>query len=282
MVGDREAATVVVDGVRLAYEEWGMGPPLLFVHGFGTSSHSWRAVMAALADSHRTVAVDLMGFGRSEKPLRQLYTMERQAALLRGFITQLDLADPVLVGHSYGGGVCLMLLRLNRDFNPRSLVLVDPVCYPQKLPLFLRLLRTPALGPLLLNALPVEKAVRMGLQRAYYRPLVIRNDTVAAYAAALRAPGGKQAAIATAAHFFPQDLQGMLRSYKQIKCPTLIIWGERDPLIPVLTAKRLLTDIAGARVKVLEGTGHVPQEEVPQRVSQAISEFLSMLPKNKF
>src|SRR5574340_351704 len=194
MVGGRETSTVVVDGVRLAYEEVGLGPPMVFVHGFGTSSHSWRRAAAPLAESFRTVCVDLMGFGRSDKPADQPYTMERQAALLRGFLSELSLPDPVLVGHSYGGGVCLMMLRLYRELNLKALVLVDTVCYPQKFPRFLTVLRTPVLRELVFRFLPLEKLVRKGLQEAYERPEFIRADTVAAYAAALRMPGGKEAA----------------------------------------------------------------------------------------
>ena len=188
----------------------------------------------------------------------------------------------MLVGHSYGGAVALMLLRLHPDFDLRSLVLVDAACYPHKLPLWLRALRTPMLPNLAFALMSPEKLARRGLALAYYKPLVIRNDAVSAYAAALHSPGGKHAAVETARHIFPQDVAGLLRSYKKIKCPTLILWGEHDTFVPVAFAKRLLTDIPGARIKVFAECGHMPQEELPDRVAQEMSQFLSMLPRNKY
>ena len=161
-------------------------------------------------------------------------------------------------------------------------MLVDAACYPHKFPLWLRALRTPLLPGLAFAFMPPEKLVRRGLALAYYKPLVIRKDTVAAYAAALHSPGAKHAAVETARHILPQDAAGLLRSYKKIKCPTLILWGEQDPFIPVAFAKRLLTDIPGARIKVFPECGHMPQEEYPDRVARELSEFLSMLPRHKF
>ncbi len=77
-------------------------------------------------------------------------------------------------------------------------------------------------------------------------------------------------------------MQNVLRSYKQIKCPTLLLWGEHDPIIPLSSAKKLLSEIPGAQIKVLPNCGHVPQEELPGPTAQAISEYLSMLPKYRF
>ena len=103
---------LTVDGVKLAYEEYGHGKPVLFLHGFGASSFSWRFVAQTLSKqlNRRCICLDLMGFGASEKPLDESYTLTRQANLVSGFISKMEIESLSLVGHSYGGGVCLTLV----------------------------------------------------------------------------------------------------------------------------------------------------------------------------
>jgi pimeloyl-ACP methyl ester carboxylesterase len=279
MVSGREGMSVVVNGVRLAYEDRGIGRPVVFVHGYAASSATWRQVAHSLSDSYRTVALDLMGFGRSEKPARQLYTIERQASLLRGFLAQLDLDDFVLVGHSYGGGVCLSLLRLDHGLHIRGLALMDTICYPQPLPTGVRLLRMPVVGGLALRLLPAEAVVRYTLRQGYHKPVVLNPELVKAYAEALRSPGGRQAMVETARRILPQDVDGLVRSYARISYPTFILWGERDRIIPVALGRRLSGQIPGAasQMVVLKDCGHVPQEEMPERTAELIGDFLLRL-----
>jgi pimeloyl-ACP methyl ester carboxylesterase len=115
---------VSVDGLQISYEEYGHGRPIVFLHGFGACSYSWRAVAKELASDNRCISVDLMGFGLSDKPRDEEYTLDRQASLLRKVIDQLSLERPVLVGNSYGGGVCLSLIHHSPDLGISGSVLV--------------------------------------------------------------------------------------------------------------------------------------------------------------
>src|SRR3970040_1651540 len=93
--------------VKLFYQEEGKGPPLLLIHGFGASTYTWRYVAPELAQTHRVIAVDLKGFGQSDKPFDERYSVFDQAELLKQLIIDNKLRDLALVGHSYGGGVVL-------------------------------------------------------------------------------------------------------------------------------------------------------------------------------
>ena len=95
--------------VKLYYQEEGSGRPLLLIHGFGASTFTWRRVAPDLARDHRVIAVDLKGFGQSDKPFDSRYSVYDQAELLAQLIEEKDLRDLTLVGHSYGGGIALLL-----------------------------------------------------------------------------------------------------------------------------------------------------------------------------
>ncbi|MBE3110073.1 MAG: alpha/beta fold hydrolase, partial [Acidobacteria bacterium] len=96
--------------VRLFVEEKGEGKPVLLIHGFGASTFTWRGVAPELAQDNHVIAVDLKGFGQSDKPLDERYAASDQAALLAQLIEARDLRDLTLVGHSYGGGIALLLV----------------------------------------------------------------------------------------------------------------------------------------------------------------------------
>src|SRR5919106_720766 len=95
--------------VKLYYRDEGSGPPLLLIHGFGASTFTWRYVAPDLARTNRVIAVDLKGFGQSDKPFDERYSVYDQAELLAQLIQEKDLRDLTLVGHSFGGGVALLL-----------------------------------------------------------------------------------------------------------------------------------------------------------------------------
>ena len=143
--------------VKLYYEEAGKGPPLLLIHGFGASTYTWRHIAPELAQTHRVIAVDLKGFGQSDKPFDSRYSVFDQAELLAELIEEKDLRNLTLVGHSFGGGVALVLaLEANQRLEGRiaRLVLLDSIAYPQQIPVFFRLLDVPLVSPLGVRMVP--------------------------------------------------------------------------------------------------------------------------------
>jgi pimeloyl-ACP methyl ester carboxylesterase len=273
----REQATVLVDGVRLSYEERGQGRPLVFVHGLAASSASWREVAEALSDDCRTVCLDLMGFGRSAKPPHESYTLARQGSLLRQLLPALGLEGALLIGHSYGGGVCLQAARTDQEGLVKGLVLADPVCYAQPLPLSFRLLRLPVLGPLGLRLAPKEWMTRAGLERGYGGRRRAKSELVSSYAAALTSAEGRHALTRTIAGLAEQS-RVTRHDYGQITIPTLLIWGRHDHLVPVALGRRLEGELPNAQFLLFDDCGHLPQEEEPRRTADAISDFLRRVP----
>src|SRR3990172_12332306 len=117
---------VDIDGVRVHYVEAGRGDPVVLIHGWNGSTFSYRHTIPELAQNHRVVALDLLGFGYSGRPARADYSVTAQVRLVAGLMDRLDIPSAVVAGHSMGGGIA-MRLALSHPERVERLVLVDSV-----------------------------------------------------------------------------------------------------------------------------------------------------------
>ncbi len=187
------------------------------------------------------------------------------------------LTNLTLVGHSFGGGVALLIalkLRKERPDCLKRLVLIDAASYKQDLPSFIDILRTPLLGRLAVSLLSNEQKVRMVLKDSYYDDSKITDDQVEAYAAPLKSEGGTYALTKTAQAIIPRNIQQISAQYKTINVPTLILWGRQDKIVPLQIAERLHVDIGSSTLVVIEKCGHIPHEEKSEDAIAAIIAFL--------
>lgn len=263
--------------LRLWLEEAGSGEPILFIHGLGANTYSWRHLAPSLARTHHVLNVDLKGFGGSDKPVDEAYGVLDQALLLATLIKRKRLKHLTIVGHSLGGGVALALtghLNLTEPDTVQRLVLLDSIAYRQPLPLFIALLRTPGLADVGLLAAPPELEVFKGLVAAYADPQIITLEAVRAYARPLYDRGGRHALTKTAQGIIPADLPTLIARYRSIRQPTLLLWCRQDRVVPLWVGRRLARTLPNARLSLLEGCGHVPQEEVPAATLGQIKAFL--------
>jgi pimeloyl-ACP methyl ester carboxylesterase len=264
--------------VRLAYRDIGSGKPVLLLHGFGASSYTWRHVEPALvAAGHRVLTVDLKGFGLSDKPLDENYSIFDQAALITQFITRLKLKDLTVVGHSLGGGVTLVLA-LEKDKKKRKritkIVLIDSVAYSQNIPIAFSILRTPVLGKISSSLVPLDVQARVALRLAYYDNSKFDSRDVKQYADPLKDKGSRNAMIQTARKIMPENLPELSNRYKTIQIPALIIWCDHDKVIKPNIGLRLHNDLPNSIFRVVRKCGHLPQEEKPQRTVRLLQDFL--------
>ncbi len=264
---------------RLYYKEYGHGDPILLIHGFGAHSYTWRYIVPSLAHCYRVIVVDLKGVGRSEKSLDNKYSIHDQACLVIDLIKRLRLNNLTLVGNSYGGGVALAviieLLERKEDLISK-LILIDSMGYPQRLPLFIKLLRIPFAGNIFVNTLPVSLQVKYILKLAYYDDEKIRDEDITAYAQFLRTSLERNVLLSTARQIVPEDIDSFLVKYPEIKIPTLIIWGEFDEIIPVSIGELLNNSLPNSQLHIIEDCGHIPQEERPKETLELIEDFLTL------
>jgi pimeloyl-ACP methyl ester carboxylesterase len=263
--------------VRLYVEEQGKGAPVLLIHGFGASTYTWRHVAPELAKTHRVIAVDLKGFGQSDKPFDSRYSVFDQAELLAQLIVDKDLRNLTLVGHSFGGGIALLLaLEANERLEGRitKLVLLDSIAYPQNIPVFFRLLDVPLVSHLGVSMIPPSVQTRVALRIAYFDDSKIDQDEVDAYAAPLRTAAGKHAIIYSARQIVPDGLAEISERYKTIELPTLILWCDHDRIVPLEVGLKLRRTLPNSTLRLVEDCGHMPQEEQPESTLKLLQGFL--------
>jgi len=255
-------------------------PPLVLVHGFGAHGHFWRRWLPHLVPTHRTHVVDLLGFGRSEAPPDADYSPVGHARRLADLIRELGGEDPVLVGHSLGGGIALLTALLLQDessgVRPRGLVLVSAAAAVQRLPPFLTLARSP-LGNLLAHAPPPRWALRAGLRTVVADPSTIDDEMVEGYRGPLTSVAHRRAILRGARQLDPGDALDLDERLPSLNLPTLLIWGERDRVVPMEAGIRLSRRIPGAGFVSLPGVGHLPPEEAPLASVTPVLGFLDSL-----
>ena len=253
------------------------GSTFLLVHGYGGSSYTWRHWRGPLAARGRVLQVDLKGFGRAPKPDDGRYRVADLAELVVELVRRLDLSQLTLVGHSLGGGVSLMTsLRLLDLGEPRleRLVLVGAAAYAQKLPPFVPLSKTGAVGQLAVGLVGAERIVRGVLRSIVHDPATVTDEQVAAYAEALSTDEGVRAAMDVGRSIVPEQLDTVTRRYPEITVPTLLLWGEHDRVVPPWVGQRLAEDLPAAKLVVLPRCGHLPPEEQPETSLRHVLDFL--------
>ncbi len=257
--------------------EQGEGPPLLLLHGFGANSHTWSKIRVMLSLHHRVFAPDLKGFGASPKPEAGGYSLRDHADCVLRFIAQRGLRDVAIVGHSFGGGVALQValdLRNHHATALRRLVLIDGMAWPQPIPAVFRVMRTPGLGELMMAGMTPRWIVRLALLMCYYDPRKIEDATVERYAAPLRERAARRALLRTVRETSRSELEALLTRLEDIAAPVTLLWGKQDRIVPVAIATHLQAAIPGARLIVLDGCGHIPQEEFAEGTLAVLREVL--------
>jgi pimeloyl-ACP methyl ester carboxylesterase len=262
-----------IDGVRIHYQEKGNGTPLVLIHGYTSSTYSWKDVFQPLSQNFRVIAVDLKGFGFSGKPDGD-YSRRAQAILIGHLLEFLKIDKAWLCGNSMGAEVALNLALVNPE-RVAGLILIDSagIDVPGSGSLAPKYLQIPVVGRVLTAlALRSNKLVRQGLEKSFYDPAKVTDERVANYYRPLQTRGGQLAAVRarTQSAQFPieQDLG-------RINLPTLIIWGAADKLIPLAAGRKLNSLIKDSQLVIFDNCGHLPQEEMPERVVDEIMRFLA-------
>lgn len=266
-----------VKGLRVHYQEVGdpEAPPILLIHGFLASTFVWSRIFLELAAAgFRVIAPDLIGYGYSDKPKNFDYTIESQAGVMSGLLEQLGCERAILIGSSYGGAIAATMT-LNRPELVTKLVMVGAVSNNEpKRYLMMRLVQTPLIGdvvsPLLASS---RRLLRARMKRIYDRHKQVLDEfRVEARYLPLRAAGTHRAIIRTVRQW---DASRIQREAHLIRQPTLLIWGDNDPDVPLRDGEELQRLMSDARLIVFKNCGHHPQEEYPAAFTQVVLDFCS-------
>lgn len=267
---------VEIDGASVHYQEFGDGanPTLILIHGYAASSYVWQTSAPMLADNDfHVISVDLVGFGYSDKPKWFDYSIASQARMVSRLMNRLGVGRATIVGSSYGGAVA-STLALDYPERVEKLVLVNAVCNDDvKNHPLLRLAAIPVIGEVITPFLVDSKLFlkhRMKNTLAPENHHLITKERIDAVRRPLNAANAHHSVLATSRGWKACRIE---RDARFINQPTLIVWGDKDTVIPVKNAERLHDSILNSRLVILENCGHVPPEEKSEIFVDLVTKF---------
>jgi pimeloyl-ACP methyl ester carboxylesterase len=263
---------VVVDGVRLHVRDTGPrdAQPVLFLHGFGSSLHTWEDWARSLERDFRVIRLDLPGFGLTGADPSGDYADPRAVALLAGLLDALGVRRADVIGSSMGGRIAWRFAA-DRPDRVRRLVLMAPDGFASAGFGYDK----PAGVPLLMRALPYTlptPLLRGGLAPAYADAAALTPEALERYRDMMLAPGIRRAILDRMATHVLAPPEPFLR---RIEAPVLLLWGAQDRMVPASHAADYARELRDSRTVVLERIGHVPMEEDPARGLDALRAFLT-------
>lgn len=262
---------IAVAGLRLHLQEKGQrdAPVVILLHGFGGSLQTWDDWTRLFEPSLRVISLDLPGAGLTGADPSGDYTDARGMAVLLALMNKLAIQRASLVGHSMGGRLAWQFAAAHPD-RVNKLVLVSPDGFAS--PGF-DYGKAPEVGVSLkaMKYVLPKPLLKMSLAPAYANPAIMTPALVTRYHEMMLAPEVRSAMIARLEQSILQNPVPILAS---ITAPTLLVWGDRDAMIPIANADDYLKAIPSARLAMFPGVGHLPQEEAAELSGKAILSFL--------
>jgi pimeloyl-ACP methyl ester carboxylesterase len=272
---------VKIGTVNTRYWMDGEGSPVILLHGLSNSVEDWLLNFHVLVEQYKVYALDMIGHGRTDKPLSVSYQMSDLARFLKEFMDVLHIPSAHLIGHSLGGTIALTCT-LNYPTYVNKLVLVDSAGLAQECSIILRLISVPGLGEFMgLMGLQGDLEKRMALQRKSWpdpdivpdqmiqlkSAVTLWQDISKTYFKTLR---GSANVWGMKKSVYAPIVQGL----PSLKNPILVVWGEQDDLLPVSQAQIVKDKAPNVRVEIFEKCKHDPMVLNPNRFNQLVLDFL--------
>lgn len=246
--------------------------PIVLLHGTSASLHTWDGWAEALKGQRRVIRMDLPGFGLTGPMPDGNYQLTRYVEFVVALLDQLGVKQAVVAGNSFGGNLAWKLA-VDHPERVGKLVLVDAAGYPYdptSVPIGFKVAQIPWLRPVMENVLP-RSMIESSVRNVYGDPAKVKPELIDRYLELTLRAGNRHAL----GERFRQSPGGQYAAQiPSVKQPTLILWGGQDRLIPPDNADHFQRDIAGSRLVVFDGLGHVPHEEDPAATVAAVQSFL--------
>jgi pimeloyl-ACP methyl ester carboxylesterase len=261
-----------IAGMQLHVRDSGCkdGPTLIVLHGFGSSLHTWEPWARALSSDYRVIRFDMPGAGLSGPDPNGDYSDARSMQVLTALMDHFGIAKASLIGNSMGGKIAWKFAAMFPD-RVNKLVLVSPDGFAAPGEEYGKRQAVPSMVRLMRYALP-KLLLKMNLDPAYGDPAKLTDDIVTRYHDLLLGPGNRDAMIARMEQTELVKPEPLLRN---IMAPTLLLWGQKDAMIPLANADDYVKVLPNSTLVVLSGLGHLPQEEAPVTSLVPVKEFLA-------
>lgn len=264
-----------VENTQLHYLEAGQGEVVLLIHGFPTSSYLWRDVMPKIAETHRVMAIDLPGYGKSDKPLDASYSLNFYSNIISGFLAALQIDQINLVVHDLGGPIGL-LWAVRHPEQVKRLGLLNTLVYSNfswGVILFSLAIRLPVLKHWLSSPSGIAFAMKIGVHNKARRT----REMMKAYQEPFIEKDARKALVKTASNISIKAFKEIEEKLPQFTVPIRIIYGEKDWILPKVkrTMERVQQDLPHANLTSIPDCGHFLQEDKPELLGDLLSDFLN-------
>jgi pimeloyl-ACP methyl ester carboxylesterase len=254
------------------------GPVLVLVHGSNASLHTWEPWVGELGDTYRIISMDLPGHGLTGRVPGDDYTREGMTSFVHELMDTLHVERFAIAGNSMGGGVAA-LYTLEHPERVSALILVDAAGIPVKrddddVPLAFKIARMPVISQAMRYVLP-RSLVEEGVRKVFVDQSKVTEEMIARYFDLSLHEGNRDATRMRFASYASRDEETFAARLGEIEVPVLVMWGDKDGLIPVSAAYAFKERIPQAELAIFENAGHVPMEEVPGESAAAVRAFLS-------
>ncbi len=256
---------IQVDGNQIRYLESGDSKNILvLIHGLGASAERWNNVIPNFAKHYHVIVPDLIGFGYSDKPVVD-YTPDFFSMFLGKFFDALEIKSPNVIGSSLGGQIVAEYASAHPN-NIKKLILVSPAGAMKQ--------STPALDAYIMAALyPNEQSAKNAFEMMESSGNEVDDRIVHGFIERMQLPNAKLAFMSTVLGIKNSEI--ITTKLHTIHSPTLIIWGSKDPVIPIMYAENFVSSIKDCRFYRMDGCGHTPYVQDPDGFSSVVLEFLS-------
>ncbi|MCF6409033.1 alpha/beta fold hydrolase [Pseudalkalibacillus salsuginis] len=275
------AKQIQLQDINIYYEHYPHGkadaPVLIMIHGFLGSCFSFRRIIPILKEHFHIYAIDLPGFGKSEKSRTFMYSLKNYGQLIADFIESLKIENVYVIGHSMGGQVAMHASKIAAD-KINKLILIGCSGYLKRPSRFIVQCSYLPFFVYVIRHWISKKGVHENLLTVVHNPSLIDDELINGYAQPFNDQKTFHALIRVLRHregdMQPAELQ-------EVSHPILLLWGKHDQVIPLPVGERMVNDLPNAKLKVFEKAGHLLPEEIPEEISEEICGFFDIVKLNQ-
>ncbi|KZZ42038.1 MAG: alpha/beta hydrolase [Saccharospirillaceae bacterium] len=271
---DDSSKFLAVDDLVIHYRDEGQGPTLVLLHGVASSLHTWDGWVEELKDRYRIIRIDLPAHGLTgPDPKLERYEIGYMVDKIDKFLAKIGVRKVFMAGNSLGGYIAWNYT-LHRPDLVEKLILIDAAGYPQDMPFIMNFAALPVIGEMS-NLMMPRFIVSANVHEAYGDETKVSEKLVKRYHDLTLRPGNREGLVNVFRTMKEQSKNPALGDrVKEIRAPTLLMWGEEDQWVPLTTMERFREDLPNARVITYEGVGHMPMEELPLQTARDAADFL--------